>query len=190
MASEVSREQLGDVVPDIFEWPDAGVEADAGDDDSDDGGARDDATEGGTVDIFTRSSAFELDHRKKETKKARKGQQQTRSSASAPTSAATKLRPSVDIYNRLMWDVGVQREDYMIGYEDRFKGVREMPLLSWKREVEDEAFVSGYARGLALVWLTHDHRFPSIACSTSAASPTTSRSGTGTQSRLRYCAST
>ena len=51
-------------------------------------------------------------------------------------------RTSLDVYNRLMWDPSISRGDYVIGYEDRFKGVKEVPLESWKREVEDEAFVS------------------------------------------------
>jgi len=62
-------------------------------------------------------------------------------SKSTPYLPATKLRTSSDVYNRLMWDPAVSKEDYVIGYEDRFKGVKEMPLGSWKREVEDEAFV-------------------------------------------------
>jgi hypothetical protein len=54
----------------------------------------------------------------------------------------TKLRTSFDVYNRLVWDPAVVKGDYVIGYEDRFDGVKEVPLGSWKREVEDEAFVS------------------------------------------------
>jgi uncharacterized protein (UPF0248 family)/predicted nucleotidyltransferase len=52
-----------------------------------------------------------------------------------------KLRPSHDIYNRLLWDEGYTADDYVVGYEDRFKGVREMPLMSWKREFTDEEFI-------------------------------------------------
>jgi hypothetical protein len=44
-----------------------------------------------------------------------------------------------------MWDGNVSRGDYLIGYEDRFKGIKEMPLSGWKREVEDEAFVSAWS---------------------------------------------
>jgi len=58
-----------------------------------------------------------------------------------PRLLAAKLRTSSDVFNRLMWDPSVSSVDYMIGYEDRFKGVKEMPLCSWKREVEDEAFI-------------------------------------------------
>ena len=43
-----------------------------------------------------------------------------------------------------MWDPSVSSGDYVIGYEDRFKGVKETPLGAWKREVEDEAFVSPF----------------------------------------------
>jgi uncharacterized protein (UPF0248 family) len=53
-------------------------------------------------------------------------------------------RTSVDVYNRLMWDPSVNSVDYVIGYEDRFKGVKEIPLSAWKREVEDEAFVRNF----------------------------------------------
>jgi uncharacterized protein (UPF0248 family) len=52
-----------------------------------------------------------------------------------------KLRPSHDIYNRLLWDEGYSAEEYVVGYEDRFTGVREMALTSWKREFTDEEFI-------------------------------------------------
>lgn len=52
-----------------------------------------------------------------------------------------KLRPSHDIYNRLLWDAGYNPDEYVVGYEDRFKGVKEMPLTSWKRELSDEEFI-------------------------------------------------
>jgi hypothetical protein len=52
-----------------------------------------------------------------------------------------RLRTSAEVYNRLMWDGTFDVTDFVIGYEDRFLGVRETSLLSWKREVEDEAFV-------------------------------------------------
>ena len=52
-----------------------------------------------------------------------------------------KLRPSHDIYNRLLWDARYTADEYLVGYEDRFKGVREMPLTSWKRELSDEEFI-------------------------------------------------
>lgn len=68
---------------------------------------------------------------------------QQRSSKSSTTThiPAQKLRTSTNVYNRLMWDPQLDQGDYLIGYEDRFLGIREMPLASWKREIEDEAFV-------------------------------------------------
>ena len=58
--------------------------------------------------------------------------------------ATTKLRPAPDIYHRLLWTPPqpTTSEDYVIGYEDRFDGVREMRLGGWRKDVEDEAFVS------------------------------------------------
>jgi hypothetical protein len=57
--------------------------------------------------------------------------------------AAPKLRPSVDVYNRLMWDSKAgERTDYMVGYEDRFAGLMEIGIESWKRDMDDKEFVS------------------------------------------------
>ena len=65
-------------------------------------------------------------------------------SKSTPHVRAGKLRTSADVYSRLIWDStgSTSKNDYCIGYEDRFKGIREVPLTAWKREVEDESFVS------------------------------------------------
>ena len=52
-----------------------------------------------------------------------------------------KLRPSHEVYNRLVWDQRYSADEYLVGYEDRFKGVKEMPLTSWKRELSDEEFI-------------------------------------------------
>jgi uncharacterized protein (UPF0248 family) len=52
-----------------------------------------------------------------------------------------KLRPSQDILNRLFWDSRFCPDDYVVGYEDRFKGIKEMNLTSWKKELSDEEFI-------------------------------------------------
>lgn len=52
-----------------------------------------------------------------------------------------RLRTSVDVYNRFVWDRRYDEADYLIGYEDRFVGIIEMPLKSWCRQIEDENFV-------------------------------------------------
>ncbi|KIJ56739.1 hypothetical protein M422DRAFT_238346 [Sphaerobolus stellatus SS14] len=60
-----------------------------------------------------------------------------------PTSSipSPKLRISADIYNRILWDREFNTDDYLIGYEDRFTGLMEMPLTSWKRDTQHEEFV-------------------------------------------------
>ncbi|KAH7100669.1 hypothetical protein BKA62DRAFT_800131 [Auriculariales sp. MPI-PUGE-AT-0066] len=135
-AVEVTRASLANPVPDAFVWPDVGVDPSAETDSEEDDLNMD--ADAASLSAGA-SGSFELDRRKRDGKKSRKTAT-TASSLNAPSSTR-KLRPSVDVYNRLMWDTSIQKEDHIIGYEDRFKGVKEMPLLSWKREVEDEAFI-------------------------------------------------
>ena len=52
-----------------------------------------------------------------------------------------KLRPAPDILNRLRWDPNLDSSDYVVGYEDRFLGTREIPLDKWKSEQTDEEFI-------------------------------------------------
>lgn len=61
-----------------------------------------------------------------------------------PTStpvSASKLRPASDVLNRLRWDPSLDPSDYIIGYEDRFLGVRETGLEKWRTEQTDEEFI-------------------------------------------------
>jgi uncharacterized protein (UPF0248 family) len=58
-----------------------------------------------------------------------------------PTSSKKYLRPVQDVISRLRWDASYDVESYLIGYEDRFAGVMEMPLASWKSEATDEEFI-------------------------------------------------
>ncbi|THC88586.1 hypothetical protein EYZ11_011965 [Aspergillus tanneri] len=52
-----------------------------------------------------------------------------------------KLRSANDVLNRLRWDAELDMEDYIVGYDDRFLGEREMPVGQWKAELTDEAFI-------------------------------------------------
>ncbi|KAH9215550.1 hypothetical protein DL95DRAFT_523221 [Leptodontidium sp. 2 PMI_412] len=54
---------------------------------------------------------------------------------------ATPLRPAHEIIARIKWDPDLDIADYMIGYEDRFVGVKEMELEKWKSESTDEEFI-------------------------------------------------
>jgi uncharacterized protein (UPF0248 family) len=52
-----------------------------------------------------------------------------------------KLRPATDILNRLRWDPNIGSGDYVVGYQDRFLGTRELALDRWKTEDTDEEFI-------------------------------------------------
>ena len=64
-----------------------------------------------------------------------------RGGSASPCQPCAKLRPAADVLNRLRWDSALDSADYLIGWEDRFVGVRETPLLAWKLETTDEEFV-------------------------------------------------
>jgi uncharacterized protein (UPF0248 family) len=117
----ISRDEAQElkVAPKELAWADGGVDNEVDEDDEEP--APDTADEAATNDTLPGGSAIQ-------------------SSSSAQVRGA-KLRTSADVYNRLMWDASINRADHVVGYEDRFVGVMEMPLTNWKREVEDEAFV-------------------------------------------------
>ncbi|KAK6819253.1 hypothetical protein RU639_008103 [Aspergillus parasiticus] len=52
-----------------------------------------------------------------------------------------KLRSASDVLSRLRWDAEFDIEDYIVGYDDRFLGEREMPVGQWKADLTDEAFI-------------------------------------------------
>jgi hypothetical protein len=37
-----------------------------------------------------------------------------------------RLRPAHEVYNRIKWDSSLNPADYVIGYEDRFEGVKQI----------------------------------------------------------------
>ncbi|KAF3909976.1 hypothetical protein ABW20_dc0108024 [Dactylellina cionopaga] len=84
--------------------------------------------EGGNDDDFFGSTA-----KKNKKKNAVAVQQKT-----GPT---PKLRPSIEVFNRIKWDNKYDAASYVIGYEDRFRGVLEIGVDKWKTEMSDEEFV-------------------------------------------------
>lgn len=52
-----------------------------------------------------------------------------------------KLRPASDVMNRLRWDGNMDSSDYLVGYEDRFAGMKEKDLAEWKGEQTDDEFI-------------------------------------------------
>ena len=52
-----------------------------------------------------------------------------------------KFRPFQDILHRLRWDSQYHIEDYVVGYVERFEGLKEMPASNWIRDFSDEEWI-------------------------------------------------
>ncbi|EEQ89744.1 uncharacterized protein BDCG_04864 [Blastomyces dermatitidis ER-3] len=65
----------------------------------------------------------------------------THKSTTKPPVLPAKLRPASDILSRLRWDPSLHGTEYIIGYEDRFLGEKEISLDRWKSEQTDEEFI-------------------------------------------------
>lgn len=55
--------------------------------------------------------------------------------------SSNKLRPASDVLNRLRWDPNLDPSNYIVGYEDRFLGAKELSLDRWKTEQTDDEFI-------------------------------------------------
>jgi hypothetical protein len=128
------------LVLDAHRWPDGGFDGDEdGDEEEEEGGdlaAGHEEEDADARAFFALVSAASLRRKKRAKEEAKR-------TPHVPPGLKQKLRSSSDVYNRLIWDPAVSEDDYVIGYEDRFLGTREMPLGAWSREVEDETFVRG-----------------------------------------------
>jgi Poly(A) polymerase central domain/MJ1316 RNA cyclic group end recognition domain len=127
------------IVPDPFKWQDDGFDAPLDDEEDEIEGSPEPSAM-----AYGAGSANDWDDFRAPSSAQRKREAVAAKSKSTPHIRAGKLRTSSDVYNRLIWDStgAVSKTDYCIGYEDRFKGIKETPLTAWKREVEDESFVS------------------------------------------------
>jgi uncharacterized protein (UPF0248 family) len=114
-ATHVPRSKLGKLKLDDREW---GIYA-ADDEDSEDEDESDDSSDDFVKEMAT-VSLQEL--------------------RTAPVFAA-KLRPASDILSRLRWDPALDSQDYIVGYEDRFLGAKEIALVRWKTEQTDDEFI-------------------------------------------------
>ena len=45
------------------------------------------------------------------------------------TPTKKRLTPADEIFNRILWDESLEREDFVIGYIDRFTGLQEIDLI-------------------------------------------------------------
>jgi uncharacterized protein (UPF0248 family) len=72
-----------------------------------------------------------------------------RKSRSSERSGLSFLRPAQDVISRINWDPSLSAEAFVIGYEDRFVGVKEIELEKWKSEATDEEFIPMHR----IVWI-------------------------------------
>lgn len=120
--SIVSREAVKDLVFDGQDWGEYAIEDD---EDLDDNELRDSSD--GDGDKVLPSALKQLSIHP--------------SGATSQPVSANKLRPASDVLNRLRWDPNLDPNDYIVGYEDRFSGAKEMSLEKWKTEQTDEEFI-------------------------------------------------
>lgn len=52
-----------------------------------------------------------------------------------------RLRPFPEILHRLRWDPTLNISDYVVGYLERFEGIKEMPTSNWIRDFSDEDWI-------------------------------------------------
>ncbi|KAF2204120.1 hypothetical protein GQ43DRAFT_478496 [Delitschia confertaspora ATCC 74209] len=64
-----------------------------------------------------------------------------RSTTPSQAVSGNKLRPASHVLNRLRWDRNLDPSDYIVGYDDRFLGAKEMGLERWKTDQTDEEFI-------------------------------------------------
>ncbi|KAF7559467.1 hypothetical protein G7046_g4706 [Stylonectria norvegica] len=65
----------------------------------------------------------------------------SRASSGAKPPGLGKFRTAADVLSRLRWDGNLNSADYIVGYEDRFKGAQEKAVGQWKSEQTDEEFI-------------------------------------------------
>jgi uncharacterized protein (UPF0248 family)/PHD/YefM family antitoxin component YafN of YafNO toxin-antitoxin module len=131
-ATHVKQSDLADLTVDRREWG-AYVVPEEEDWDSD---AEEDEDDEDVVDPEAEAAMAATSTSKKLKKAAAKP-----SRTSQRPKGAGKLRPAADVLNRLRWDPSHDTADYLIGYEDRFLGTKEMSLENWKAEQTDEEFI-------------------------------------------------
>lgn len=85
-------------------------------------------------------AALSLSKKERKKKKGRKVKDAAASSAPRPGGGG-KFRAAADVISRLRWDPSLDSSDYIVGYEDRFKGAMEKALDAWKSEQTDEEFI-------------------------------------------------
>lgn len=52
-----------------------------------------------------------------------------------------RFRPFPEILHRLQWDPTLNISEYVVGYLERFEGIKEMPATNWVRDFSDEEWI-------------------------------------------------
>ena len=104
------------ILPDPFKWQDNRFDANVGDENDEE-----DSPELSVTDDYTPNDSW--DEFKASSSSQRKRAAAAAKSKPTPYIPAGKLRTSTDVYNRLIWDSTVSADGYVLGYEDRFKGL-------------------------------------------------------------------
>lgn len=138
--SHTKKSQLpSSIIRDPFTWPDGGIDNEVSDDEAEE----EQVEEASIQEEETSTSARDSWEGFQAISSAQRKRDAAAKPKHAPHVPAGKLRTSSDVYNRLIWDNtgSVTKDGYVIGYEDRFKGIKETPLTAWKRETSDESFI-------------------------------------------------
>ncbi|KAI6455252.1 hypothetical protein MCOR17_008741 [Pyricularia oryzae] len=88
------------------------------------------------------SDIQESGQRPQKQKKGKKGRgAKEQGQAVSIAKSCGRFRTAADVISRLRWDPALDSSDYLVGYEDRFKGAMEKALDAWKGEQTDEEFI-------------------------------------------------
>ncbi|TLD30973.1 hypothetical protein PspLS_02786 [Pyricularia sp. CBS 133598] len=88
------------------------------------------------------SDTQESGQRPQKQKKGKKGKGAKDQGRVVPVAkSGGKFRAAADVISRLRWDPALDSSDYVVGYEDRFRGAMEKALDAWKGEQTDEEFI-------------------------------------------------
>ncbi|KAL8381246.1 hypothetical protein RB595_005498 [Gaeumannomyces hyphopodioides] len=134
-ASVVRRDDLGDLAVDGREWGEFTAGEDEEDEDEEEQADQDDEDS-----LDDELAGLSVSKKERKKKKGRKVKDAASSSAPRPGGGA-KFRAAADVISRLRWDPSLDSNDYIVGYEDRFKGAMERALDTWKSEQTDEEFI-------------------------------------------------
>lgn len=126
----VGKSALGEVKLDDRDWGeddgDGEVDSDSDEDEDDD------------QDLLQLGDLGDADSSAKRPKQSKKKLPPPPKKKSIP---GKKLRPALDVLNRIRWDASLEAGEFVVGYEDRFLGVKEMEVKKWKMEQTDLEFI-------------------------------------------------